>query len=343
MAFKGNIKEFSLIDVIQLICQSSKTGILQVETDNFNAKVFIKEGKLIDVKADTETFDFKLGNYLVSRGIISENDLEVYLEKQKKMPIRLGQLLIDDNVVTNETLKKLYTEHIKSNFEKILALEKGKYEFVPSVVEYNTDEVMPISIDSILLDTLKNIDEIKLFKTKIKSLSLIYKKVEKDLYIAFDNKVTSKDEPVVVKKNRVFFNSDAQIVFNFIDGHNTIQKIISKSALDEFYILKIIYLLIENNLIELSTTEKETVQSKKINLVNVLVGLVSFAILVTLTFFVSKKLLSVKITYNAKFIEYQKERMNEYKSELISISNIYHNNNNYKDLKLFYQNERVFK
>lgn len=343
MAFKGNIKEFSLIDVIQLICQSSKTGILQVETDNFNAKVFIKEGKLIDVKADTETFDFKLGNYLVSRGIISENDLEVYLEKQKKMPIRLSQLLIDDNVVTNETLKKLYTEHIKSNFEKILALEKGKYEFVPSVVEYNTDEVMPISIDSILLDTLKNIDEIKLFKTKIKSLSLIYKKVEKDLYIAVDNKVTSKDEPVVVKKNRVFFNSDAQIVFNFIDGHNTIQKIISKSALDEFYILKIIYLLIENNLIELSTTEKETVQSKKINLVNVLVGLVSFAILVTLTFFVSKKLLSVKLTYNAKFIEYQKERMNEYKSELISISNIYHNNNNYEDLKLFYQNERVFK
>ncbi|MBZ4672063.1 DUF4388 domain-containing protein [Deferribacterales bacterium Es71-Z0220] len=343
MAFKGNIKEFSLLDVIQLICQSSKTGILEVESEDFAAKVFIREGKLVDIKANTNNFDFKIGNYLVSRGAITEGDLQIYLEKQKKMPIRLGQILIEEGILTKEQLKQIHTDHLKSNFEKILAIEKGRYEFVPTVVEYNDSDITPISIDSILLDALKNIDEVKLFKKKISSLNLIYKKINNDSKYTVDNKITSKDNPIIVKNGRILFNTDAQIVFNNIDGHNTIQKIMSKSALDEVYVLKIIYLLLENNLIEHSTAEPIKTKTKISSVLNVIYGIIIFATLIFVTTLISKKLAVTDIVFNETYIKNKKEHIEQYNLELKNISQIYtKNQNNFKKLKLYTAEKGIF-
>jgi len=344
MAFKGNIKEFSLLDVIQLICQSSKTGILEVETEDFSAKVFIKEGKLTDIKTSKDNFDFKIGNFLVSRGVITEGDLQIYLEKQKKNPIRLGQILIEEGVLTKEQLRKIYTDHLKSNFEKILALESGRYEFVPSVVEYNDNDITPISIDSILLDALKNIDEVKVFKKKINSLNLIYKKRDTDTKYTVDNKIATKDNPIIIKNGRLFFNTDAQIVFNNIDGHNTIQKIISMSALDEVYVLKIIYLLLENDLIEHSSAEPIKTKTKTSQVLNIIFGILIFVTLIFITTLISKKLLVTDIVFNETYIKNKKERIDQYNLKLKSISQIYtKDENNYKKLKLYTVENGIFK
>ncbi|UOD34173.1 DUF4388 domain-containing protein [Deferribacteraceae bacterium V6Fe1] len=344
MAFKGNIKEFSLLDVIQLICQSSKTGILEVATEDFSAKIFIREGKLVDIKASTDNFDFKIGNYLVSRGAITEGDLQIYLEKQKKMPIRLGQILVEEGILTKEQLKQIHTDHLKSNFEKILSSEKGRYEFVPTVVEYNDSDITPISIDSILLDALKNIDEVKVFKKKISSLNLIYKKINKDSKYTVDNKITNKDNPIIVKNGRILFNTDAQIVFNNIDGHNTIQKIISKSALDEVYVLKIIYLLLENNLIEHSTAEPAKTKNNISSVLNIIFGIVIFAALIFITTLISQKLAVTDIVFNETYIKNKKENIEQYNLELKSVSQIYSKNeNNYKKLKLYAAEKGIFK
>lgn len=342
MSFKGNIKEFSLLDVIQLICQSSKTGILELETENFSAKVFIKEGKLVDIKASTDNFDFKIGNYLVSRGAITEDDLQIYLEKQKKNPIRLGQILIEEGVITKEQLKQIYTGHIKSNFEKILAIENGKYEFVPSIVEYNDKDITPISIDLILLDSLKNIDEAKLVKKKINSLKLIYKKINVDIQYTVDNKIANKDNPIIKKNGRFLFNTDAQVVFNSIEGHNTIQKIVSKSGLDEAYVLKILSLLLENNLIEHSTVEQTINKTKTSPALNIIFGIFIFAILISITAIISKKIVVTYIAFNETYVKNKRENIEQYNLKLKSISQIYSKDeNNFKKLKL-YTTERGF-
>lgn len=247
MSFKGSIKEFSLIDVIQLICQSAKSGIMKIYTDSFTADIYIKSGKLVDIKSTNADFSFKIGNYLVTRGTITQADLEVYLEKQKKRPIRLGQLLVEDNIISKDQIRTLYSENIKNNFTKIISLESGRYEFVPNVVEYNSDDTIPINIDTMLLDTLKNIDEIKLFKKKISDFAITYSKSNINKDVLIDKSRATIDEPVISNKNSIILNDVSYLVYSMIDGINSIKQIIDKTALQEHLVLKVLFLLSESN------------------------------------------------------------------------------------------------
>lgn len=337
MALKGDIKEFSLIDVIQLICHSSKTGILIITTDDFKGKIYFKDGKLVDTRGEGENFTFKIGNYLVSRGIITEDELKAYLEKQKKLPIRIGQLLVEDGKITNNEIKKLYKEHIKENFSKILSLEQGKYEFIQTIVDYNFDEIEPISIDSILLDLLKNIDEIKLFKKKIKNLNFVYRKAHKNAEIEIDDSLSAEEQPIKVEEDKILMSKDANIVYMLIDGQNSISQIILKSALDEYTVLKIIFLLSENNIIEIVNHQQIIAKRKPQNLKL----LANFSLILLLVF-----ILVLSIMFNnpykniallkTDFDSYYSKNLNDYKNKLKNISKIYYNSQEeYNNLYLF--------
>jgi len=338
MALKGDIKEFSLIDVIQLISQSAKSGILIITLDNITGKIYFKDGKLVDVKGEGEEFSFKIGNHLVSRGVITEEELKIYLEKQKKVPIRIGQILVDEGKITNEELKKFYKEHIKEKFSKILSFESGKYEFIQTIVDYNPDEIEPISIDTILLDLLKNIDEIKLFKKKIKDISFIYKKTYKDLKYEVDESLTA-EEPIKIEKNKILMSKDASKIYMLIDGQNSISQIISKTALDEYTVLKIIFLLSEKNLIEIADQQKLSFERKpqRIKLA------ILFFVMIFLILSLVCSLFANNIFQNIAFLKtdfdnYYSKNLNDYESKLKNIAKIYFNSEEkYDKLYLFFR------
>jgi len=338
MALKGDIKEFSLIDVIQLISQSSKSGILIITLDNMTVKIYFKDGKLVDVKGEGEEFSFKIGNYLVSKGVITEEELKMYLEKQKKVPIRIGQILVDEGKITNEELKRFYREHIKEKFSKILSLESGKYEFIQTIVDYNPDEIEPISIDTILLDLLKNIDEIKLFKKKIKNIGFIYKKTYKDLTLEVDENLTA-EEPIKIEKDKILMSKDASKIYMLIDGQNSISEIISKTALDEYTVLKIIFLLSEKNLIEITDQQKLSLERKpQRKKLAICIFIMIFLLLSLIYSLLVNNIFQNIAFFKVDFDNYYSKNLNDYEKKLKDIAKIYFNSEEkYDILYLFFR------
>lgn len=323
MSFKGNIKDFSLIDVIQLICQSSKSGIMKIYTDKFNADIYIKDGKLVDIKSENADFSFKIGNYLVTRGVITGADLEVYLEKQKKKPIRLGQLLVEEGVIKKDDIRILYADNIKNNFTKILALESGKYNFISNVVEYNPDDTIPINIDTILLDTLKNIDEIKLFKKKIDDFSIIYVKNNTNKDVVIDKTKATADEPVVSTKNSIILNDLSYLVYSMIDGVNSIKNLIDKTALQEHMVLKILFMLSENGEIKIMETAVKKSDNQDALKIYVLTGLFALIFTVLLVSSVFKfSSLVADFRQTNFYSEYEKELIKSCNYELNALESI---------------------
>jgi hypothetical protein len=261
MAFKGNIEDLSLIDVLQLISQSGKTGIIHVISDELDAQVFLKEGKLIDIKSEGVDLGIKIGAYLLHKEVITKEELEVLLEKQNKMPVRFGTLLVNEGYITKEKLKDIMAELLKERFLRVLSIDKGTYDFEQTIVEYNPEEVKPIDLNSILLDILKDLDEIKLFKTKIKGFDISYIKSETKLNIVIDDKVTN-DEPVLVEKDIVKLNKNSYLVYSFIDGKYTINDIVDKTALSEHFVLKVIFNLYNIKLIKLPDSISNKINDK---------------------------------------------------------------------------------
>jgi hypothetical protein len=47
MALKGNLHDFTITQLFNLVSLAAKTGVLVVETKAHNARVFFKDGKLV--------------------------------------------------------------------------------------------------------------------------------------------------------------------------------------------------------------------------------------------------------------------------------------------------------
>lgn len=334
MSLKGNIQDFGLLDVLQLISQNQKSGVLHIYQDNSQfAEIYFNNGQLVDVKITSQEDDLKIGNYLVAKKIITEERLNELLEKQKKNPIRFGKLLLEENILTEKQLKEIYQNLTKSKLEKILSLEKGTYEFIAASIDYNNKEIEPIPLDSIILDTLKNIDEIKLFKKKLDNFDTVYQKETK----LIDNVFLSQkqtEEPVIKKGDKFYLNIDAFTIFNLINSSNSIQDILKKSGLNEHIVLKTLFLLLNYGLIKpvKRDTTKEIKEKNKI--INNIIYIFLFIIIVSLLIFNLTSLDTVKntILFNDKLFKEVSKRNNDYLnfiSKIKSIENeepvLYHN------------------
>ncbi len=272
MAFSGNIEDFSLIDVLQLISQSSKTGVLHVSSEQTEADVYLKDGKLIEVKSKDDSMGDRLGLYLLNKELITREQLNVLFEKQKKMPMRLGTLLVKEKILTKEALKHFMTELTKERFLQIISIETGKYNFEQTIVEYNPDEFTPIDLNNILLGVLKDLDEIKLFRSKIQSLEVVYSKINTGDEVVIDDKV-SDNEPAIIENKIIKLNKKSYMVYSRIDGTNNINDVITKTGYPEHFVLKTFFLLynagkievINKNVIKGAAKEKSSFSELLVN------------------------------------------------------------------------------
>lgn len=294
MALKGSIKEFSLVDILQLLSQTSKSGILHITTESQHIKVFIKNGMLVEIKSDSDDFMTKIGNYLTSREFITKERLNELLTKQKKLPVRFGKLLVDEGILSNDELKNILTEITKENFAKVLSIESGQYNFEQTMVEYNEDEKELLDINNILLDVLKDIDELNVYKKKISSFLVKYYKTDTNKQIVVDNNI-SDEEPVVIANKTIKLNNDSYLVYNKINGSNSVADIIEQTILPEHFVLKVIYLLIKEKQIAPAQPEKLKTPILSLKTIQVLgLGLLFIVIITVLTINISN-LISTKL------------------------------------------------
>lgn len=259
MSHKGPIKKFSLINVLQLIAQKGESGILEINTNNHEIKIFIKDGNLIDVKSSSNDFTTKIGSYLTSKEIISKAKLDELLNKQKEYPIRFGKLLINEKILDETKLKEILTEIVKENFIKVLAINNGNCKFRQTVVEYDENEISPLNINNIILEILKDIVEIKFYRKKITSFQVIYQKKQIPQKIVIDETLPEK-EPILVNSNIIKMNEKTFTIYNKVNGVNTVSDIIDQTGMPEHSVLKTIYLLAKAQII---TINRNNIKSSK--------------------------------------------------------------------------------
>ncbi len=80
MSLKGDLKHFPIIDVIQLLHGSRKTGVLRIACENRESQLVFHEGDL--VSANYLNNRVRIGQVLVSAGAITEQQLARALEIQ---------------------------------------------------------------------------------------------------------------------------------------------------------------------------------------------------------------------------------------------------------------------
>jgi hypothetical protein len=172
MSLQGQLRDFGVADVFQLIAQQRKTGVLEVEDRGRVFEVYFNEGRVVRARPREKRTHAAFAEYLVRTGAVPEPVLADSLRLQEETFEPLTNLLLEAEAVTPDELErigKLITDEVI--FELFL-LEDGDFCFRPQAVEAEPGDEAT-GAEQVLLDALRMRDEWEQVRQGIPNFELV--------------------------------------------------------------------------------------------------------------------------------------------------------------------------
>lgn len=262
MALEGTLKDFSLADIFQLIGLQRKTGVLTLTGKDDNVTVTFLDGKVVGADSGSHRLETRLGHVLMKSGMLSQDQLARALEIQKETLQRLGFILTHYQIISNDSLKQALQLQILQIVYRLFRWKDGEYHFSQeTTIEYDRDNVQPISAESILMEGARMIDEWPIIEKRIRSPEQVFRKKGSghEIVVVGGEDVDEVDfEPAgppskkrkVAGGDKIRISEEEKQIYDLLDGKRMVSDIIEMSRLSEFDTSKALYELLTRDLIE---------------------------------------------------------------------------------------------
>lgn len=174
MALEGNISEFSLPEILQLLSSQRKTGVLHLEQGGETAAFDFEEGRITGGFYRKQGRQEYLGGYLFKTGLITENALTQAEAQQERLNIPLEEVLIEKGFISEEDFTEVIRFKIQEIMDEVFTWVDGHYTFDLNIRLY-TQSKYPVRLDTdgFLLEGMRRLDEWLRIKKQLPSLDTV--------------------------------------------------------------------------------------------------------------------------------------------------------------------------
>jgi len=234
MLLQGNLKEFSLPNIFQLVKMSAKSGALTIRRGEEWGKIFFRNGLIY--YAFSVPQHLPLGERLVKTGAISAEQLKAALAAQKQAGegARIGAILLSSGVLDRGTLEQAVREQIQDTAFKFFSWLDGEFEFSADEEVTDEDILVEMNVENVIMEGCRRIDEWELIFEQLGSL-------ERVPHLAYSERVQQRGEMTLT--------AEEWRVIVHIDGRADINVVLRDCGLDRFHGAKVIYSLYSSGLI----------------------------------------------------------------------------------------------
>jgi hypothetical protein len=243
MALQGTLKDFSITEIIQLIGQQLKTGILRIRRGKNLVEIHFVDGMIVHVYSNYRGTKDLIGEIFVKAQLITEEQLERALRIQKGTLKYLGEILVEQQMLTKDHVLQVISTQIYETIYDLFWWEDGVFNFDLKLIESYKKIPFALSTEQVLLNILRMVDEWSEIEKKIFSPYLVFRKVLSPQEKSSDS-LTSQG---YLKEK---MTSEQELIYNLVDGTRTVQEIIDRSLLGKFNASGILVDLLEMGLIE---------------------------------------------------------------------------------------------
>jgi hypothetical protein len=226
MAIEGRLGDLGIHDVFQLLDVSRKTGTLHVTSaDRGNAGTVLFEGGQV-VGARIRSNPHRLGDLLVRSGRLGPEDL-VRAEAAQRAgdPRRLGELLVALGVVTATEIARQVRLQVEAVVFELMSWTDGWFRFEEGLAGESPEAVLPIAVESLLMEGARRIDEWSRIADVVPSLGM----------------VPVLAEPTGGTSRRLDLRPAEWQVLALVDGVTDLRGIAAAAAMSEFEVARIAY------------------------------------------------------------------------------------------------------
>jgi hypothetical protein len=231
MNLKGDFDPSSLASILQLLSNEKKTGVLRVVNDDNEVRIFIQDGAIIYAMGSQK--EGRLGHLLISKGMITADQLQQCLAEARSQKLAMGKILVGRGFISSEQLKNVIRKQAEFIIFNLFFWDQGSFEYTDAQLNLNGLVVTRLDIMSIILEATRRIDEMSILKKQIASDRIVFR--------------ISQKTP---NQREITFNTLEWRFMTLVDGIRTVRELVAVSGYDEFVVYQVLTSLLASGVIE---------------------------------------------------------------------------------------------
>jgi hypothetical protein len=238
MALKGNLRDFSTTQLLNLVSLAKKTGTLVVDAPGQAAQLSFRSGKLIYAQMGQE--DSNLTHILHKASKLNDEQARVLRERASKSSDKeLGLLLINAGYVSQADILLSIRAHVLDIVYRLITWAEGMFRFDSDRLPADDKITVPIDLENVIIEGARRMREWERLTEELPSL---------DMALKFSDhpNINIKDMKLSVEEWRVV---------SFINPKNSMKAIAKANNLSELEIRRIVYGLLQAGLVEVIRPE----------------------------------------------------------------------------------------
>ncbi len=238
MALRGNLRDFTITQLLNLINLANKTGTLVVEGPSETAKVAFRDGKLAYAQIDQE--DSGLASVLHKARKLSSGQYKSIQQRAAHISDKeLGLLLINAGYLSQEDILTNLQQHFTDIIQRLFTWVEGFFHFDIDSLPPDDRISVRLDLENLIIEGSRQMREWEQLQDEIPSL---------DMALKFT------DRPGTNLRN-VNLSVEEWRVVSYINPRNTIRQIASATKMNDLEIRRIVYGLLQAGLVETTRLE----------------------------------------------------------------------------------------
>jgi len=234
MALKGNLRDFTITQLLNLINLARKTGTLVIEGPSDTARVMFREGKLSFAQYGQE--DTSLASILQRANKISQSQYRILKDRTAHMPDKeLGLLLINAGYLNQEDILVSLQQYSTDVVRRLFTWVEGFFRFDQNALTLDGKITVKIDLENLIIEGSRQLREWEQLQEEIPSLEMALK---------------FTDRPGTNLKN-INLSVEEWRVVSYVNPKNTMSQISRTVKMNDLEIRRVVYSLLQAGLVEI--------------------------------------------------------------------------------------------
>lgn len=232
MSFYGKLSTMSLPDLLQWASGNKRTGILELERNKISRRIAFREGRIVACSSDDPPA--LLGQFLLSRGKISRDNLREALARQAASGETLGAILEKMGVMTRPEIESQVAAKAEENIYGLFDWADAVFRFLDNApLDRHTIEVN-LSVEDILIRGAQRRDELQSIRKVLRHSGVVLRRT---------------DQPV---PSEVTGSPMARRILDSINGERALAEVLLHAHASEYLVIKFLFMLHSRGIVEIT-------------------------------------------------------------------------------------------
>jgi hypothetical protein len=235
VALVGDLETMPLVELMQWIGGNKRSGVLQIDRDKIRRRIDLRDGRIVGCTSNDPSM--RLGQILISRGLIDERILRAALTTQEAGGGSLPDILVDAGIVTREEILKQVASKARETVYALFECDDALFRFEadgepdPHIIEVD------LTVNQVLMEGAARQDELQRIRAAFPHSGVVLRPTE-------SSSAAEPDDP-----------ADHDLlsrILDALDGQRTVSDLLLLAHASEFRVLKLLFSLHEKRQVKIS-------------------------------------------------------------------------------------------